>query len=96
MKAGCLCLVSISTLLRVPIVSATKPVRKTMNSSKNNSMKDHTFTVFVEGNIGSGKTSFLNHFSKFKALVLAEPVETWRNMHGYNFLVSFIRFRMLN
>ena len=38
------------------------------------------FTVIVEGNIGSGKSTFLEHF-KTKAIVdvLTEPVEEWRN-----------------
>lgn len=46
------------------------------------------FTIFVEGNIGSGKTTFLNHFSKYDALILSEPVESWRNVCGHNMLVS--------
>ncbi|XP_046662371.1 LOW QUALITY PROTEIN: deoxynucleoside kinase-like [Homalodisca vitripennis] len=44
------------------------------------------FTVFVEGNIGSGKTTFLNHFSKYDAMILAEPVDLWRNVRGHNML----------
>ncbi|XP_060533001.1 deoxynucleoside kinase-like [Cylas formicarius] len=45
------------------------------------------FTVVVEGNIGSGKTSFLNHFSKHKdVMVLTEPVNLWRNCNGHNLL----------
>ncbi|XP_053683752.1 deoxynucleoside kinase isoform X2 [Sabethes cyaneus] len=46
------------------------------------------FTVFIEGNIGSGKTTFLNHFQKFKQSVclLTEPVEKWRNCGGVNLL----------
>ena len=47
------------------------------------------FTVIVEGNIGSGKTTFLNHFAKFKDVeVLQEPVNKWRNVQGHNLLVS--------
>ncbi|XP_058468047.1 deoxynucleoside kinase isoform X1 [Malaya genurostris] len=46
------------------------------------------FTVFIEGNIGSGKTTFLNHFQKFKESVslLTEPVELWRDCGGVNLL----------
>lgn len=45
------------------------------------------FTVFVEGNIGSGKTTFLNHFQKFNDIcLLTEPVEKWRNCGGVNLL----------
>ncbi|RLU16835.1 hypothetical protein DMN91_010903, partial [Ooceraea biroi] len=47
----------------------------------------HPFTVCVEGNIGSGKTTFLSHFKKFDNItVLEEPVELWRNISGTNLL----------
>ena len=46
------------------------------------------FTVFVEGNIGSGKTTFLNLFSNADSLLLSEPVDLWRNARGHNLLVS--------
>jgi len=50
---------------------------------------DKPYTVLVEGNIGSGKTSFLNYFSQFKDVeTLAEPVDKWRNFKGFNLLVS--------
>uniref|UniRef100_A0A182PKX0 Deoxynucleoside kinase domain-containing protein n=1 Tax=Anopheles epiroticus TaxID=199890 RepID=A0A182PKX0_9DIPT len=43
------------------------------------------FTVIVEGNVASGKTTFLNHFQKFDDIcVLPEPVEKWRNCGGVN------------
>lgn len=46
------------------------------------------FTVLIEGNIGSGKTTFLNHFNKFQndVCLLTEPVEKWRNCNGVNLL----------
>lgn len=54
--------------------------------SKNKSIGG-PFTVAVEGNIGSGKTTFLEHFSKHDGVcVLAEPVEYWRNVNGTNLL----------
>lgn len=47
------------------------------------------FTVFIEGNIGSGKTTFLNYFQKYDEVCLqTEPVEKWRNLGGVNLLVS--------
>ncbi|XP_055301148.1 deoxynucleoside kinase-like [Sitodiplosis mosellana] len=43
------------------------------------------FTVFIEGNIGAGKTTFLNHFKKYDDVRLyTEPVEKWRNVQGIN------------
>lgn len=48
------------------------------------------FTICIEGNIGSGKTTFLKHFEKFNnATILPEPVHLWRNVAGVNLLVSF-------
>ncbi|CAG9763145.1 unnamed protein product [Ceutorhynchus assimilis] len=45
------------------------------------------FTVIVEGNIGCGKTTFLEYFGKHKSIcVLAEPVDIWRNADGHNLL----------
>ncbi|XP_021914698.1 deoxynucleoside kinase isoform X2 [Zootermopsis nevadensis] len=44
------------------------------------------FTVFVEGNIGSGKTTFLNHFARPDVDLLSEPVDMWRNVEGHNLL----------
>jgi len=46
------------------------------------------FTVLIEGNIGSGKTTYLNHFEKYKQdiCLLTEPVEKWRNVNGVNLL----------
>ncbi|KAJ8922289.1 hypothetical protein NQ315_004228 [Exocentrus adspersus] len=45
------------------------------------------FTVIVEGNVGSGKTTFLNHFNKYDNVgVYTEPIEMWRNCNGYNLL----------
>ena len=46
------------------------------------------FTVAVEGNIGSGKSTFLEHFEKYSSQVelLPEPVESWRNLGGHNLL----------
>ncbi|XP_076284482.1 deoxynucleoside kinase isoform X1 [Lasioglossum baleicum] len=45
------------------------------------------FTVCIEGNIGSGKTTFLSHFKQFNdTTVLEEPVELWRDIAGTNLL----------
>lgn len=51
------------------------------------------FTVFIEGNIGSGKTTFLRHFQKYEDSVclLTEPVERWRDLNGTNLLNNFYK-----
>ena len=47
------------------------------------------YTVLIEGNIGSGKTTFLNHFNKFdEVCLMTEPVEQWRDCSGVNLLVN--------
>lgn len=50
------------------------------------------FTICIEGNIGSGKTTFLNHFQSLNnATILQEPVDLWRNVAGVNLLVSYFK-----
>ncbi|XP_076638490.1 deoxynucleoside kinase isoform X2 [Colletes latitarsis] len=45
------------------------------------------FTVCIEGNIGSGKTTFVSHFKKLNnTTVLQEPVELWQDVGGTNLL----------
>lgn len=59
--------------------------------------KARPFVVCVEGNVGSGKTTFLNHFNKHdNVAVFAEPVDLWRNCNGHNLLVSNIVNLTLN
>jgi len=44
-------------------------------------------TFLVEGNIGAGKSAFLDRFNSFPNVqVLKEPVEKWRNVNGNNLL----------
>jgi len=52
------------------------------------SSSDRPFTVLVEGNIGSGKSTFLEHFNKFQKEVdvLTEPVSKWQDVKGHNLL----------
>lgn len=53
---------------------------------------DKPFSVIVEGNIGSGKTSFLNHLKRYENVcVFAEPVCKWQNCRGNNLLVSILQ-----
>ncbi|RVE50672.1 hypothetical protein evm_004704 [Chilo suppressalis] len=60
---------------------------KVLNLPKMNNTSKRPFTVFVEGNIGSGKTTFLEHFCQFEDItLLTEPVEAWRNLKGWNLL----------
>ncbi|GFN90435.1 thymidine kinase 2, mitochondrial-like [Plakobranchus ocellatus] len=43
--------------------------------------------VIVEGNIGCGKSTFLNYFKRYKNVeVCKEPVDEWKNVMGYNAL----------
>lgn len=45
-------------------------------------------TITVEGNIGCGKTTFLNYLAEREknVFLLAEPVAQWRNLQGHNLL----------
>ncbi|KAI0210173.1 Thymidine kinase 2, mitochondrial [Lamellibrachia satsuma] len=43
--------------------------------------------VAVEGNIGSGKSSFLHYFDTSSSVeVVPEPVELWKSVRGHNTL----------
>lgn len=51
--------------------------------------------VAVEGNIGSGKSTFLDFCkSRARVAVRPEPVEKWRNVNGENLLVRNIRLSL--
>jgi len=59
----------------------------TITNKNSNSSSSRPFTVLVEGNIGCGKTTFLEHFAQFPHVsVLKEPVERWRDVNGHNLL----------
>ncbi|XP_047520089.1 deoxynucleoside kinase-like isoform X1 [Pieris napi] len=69
----------IKTILRFPTKGSLR--------LKMNCANSRPFTVLVEGNIGSGKTTFLEHFRQFEDItLLTEPVEEWRNLKGWNLL----------
>ena len=50
------------------------------------------FVIQVEGNIGSGKSTFLNFIKKYKnnrnfeIKFIDEPISDWQNINGYNLL----------
>ncbi|KAG9341287.1 hypothetical protein JZ751_019389 [Albula glossodonta] len=47
--------------------------------------EDKKLVICIEGNIASGKTTCLEHFSKTSDIeVLTEPVSKWRNVQGHN------------
>ncbi|XP_016892934.1 thymidine kinase 2, mitochondrial [Cynoglossus semilaevis] len=47
--------------------------------------EDRKAVVCIEGNIASGKTTFLEYFSKTSNIeVLTEPVSKWRDVQGHN------------
>lgn len=65
-------------------VLATILTKMIKNSNK---VYKQPFTMCVEGNIGSGKTTFLNHFKKYDNItILEEPVNLWQNVAGTNLL----------
>ncbi|KAK4311927.1 hypothetical protein Pmani_016615 [Petrolisthes manimaculis] len=49
--------------------------------------RSRPFTVSIEGNIGSGKSTFLRYFSAVPGVdTHQEPVDMWRNLEGHNLL----------
>jgi deoxyadenosine/deoxycytidine kinase len=59
-------------------------------------MSEKPFTVFIEGNIASGKSTLLDYFHKFdKVLILKEDVEKWKNFHVI-FITLFVLLIIIN
>merc|ERR1712234_5815 len=49
------------------------------------------FTISVEGNVGSGKSTVLNFFKQYPDIsVYPEPVSTWTNLNGTNYLEAWL------
>jgi len=64
-----------------------KEVAATEQENEGASKQKIPFTVLVEGNIGSGKTTFLQHFAEFEHVdVKKEPVGRWMDLNGNNLL----------
>lgn len=58
-------------------------------SATGTSSTPRPYTVFIEGNVGSGKTTFLEQFADCPNVFMAkEPVHKWQDVRGHNFLVS--------
>lgn len=52
------------------------------------SRSSRPYTVCVEGNIGAGKSTFLDRCRAFPVMdVIEEPVSEWMNVGGVNLLV---------
>ena len=68
--------------------SGQKPAKLLRKNDFGEIKSNKPFRVVVEGNIGSGKSTFLEHFKKFSDCVdiIDEPVEEWRNIKGHNLL----------
>lgn len=49
-----------------------------------------SLVINVEGNIASGKTTFLERIGEeVEAIIITEPVDKWRNVRGVNLLEAF-------
>ncbi len=68
--------------------SATRGALVRTMSSSSNPSNNRPYTIVVEGNIGSGKTTFLDKFHDRtgQVEVLSEPVDRWRDASGHNLL----------
>lgn len=53
--------------------------------------RSRPFTIVVEGNIGSGKSTFLSQFAHLEHVdVLSEPIEKWCNVGGKHNLLEVV------
>ena len=57
-----------------------------------------TVQVAVEGNIGCGKSTFLNYFENIypNIEVMPEPIDKWRDVKGINLFVIMIFYTLLS
>lgn len=64
----------------------------------NNQVNNRQISILVEGNIGAGKSTFLNYLLKYKDIVevIPEPVDKFRNFNGVNLLVRNYSLICLN
>jgi len=78
---------SVSKILSVIEESSNGSVRQVEESTKLKK-SPRPFTVLVEGNIGSGKSTYLQHFYSHRNTVdiITEPVDKWRDLNSHNLL----------
>lgn len=81
---------SFGQYVRIGSPYATTVIQQLVEHAK---AKNQPRTIIVEGNIGSGKTTFLNYLKKFQSemCLLEEPVQKWQNFNGTNLLGEFYR-----
>ncbi|XP_060853434.1 deoxynucleoside kinase-like isoform X1 [Rhopalosiphum padi] len=71
---------------------AAEFIFRTRSNMAINEYCNRPYTVFVEGNVGSGKTTFLEQFADCPNVYLVkEPVHKWQDVQGHNFLFSFFQ-----
>lgn len=57
-------------------------IKSSLTTTRNHPMH---LNVFLEGNIGSGKSTLIDHFSQFPNFeTVPEPVSKWQNLNGTN------------
>ncbi|KAL3272675.1 hypothetical protein HHI36_014139 [Cryptolaemus montrouzieri] len=60
--------------------SGISPLKKVELSKENRPLR-----ISIEGNIGAGKSTCIQYFSKLENVeAYAEPIEAWRNVDGEN------------
>ena len=74
-----------------PLVIEEQQLWQTLKTNRGTTLGEETvfkkpLSIVVEGNIGSGKTTFLNTFQGKDVEIMTEPVEKWRNAQGHNLL----------
>lgn len=62
-------------------------VEKRYNVLQREQTPHSSTTIFVEGNIGAGKSTLMRWLANFEEIeVFYEPVEDWQNINGHNLL----------
>lgn len=81
-----------SSTLGLSLLPVSRLLKKSFNliASEESAVekpRSRPFVVSIEGNIGSGKSTFLQHFSAMPEVEThQEPIDLWTNLKGHNLL----------
>lgn len=81
-----------SSNLGLSLLPVSKLLKKSFNliaseDASDEKPRSRPFVVSIEGNIGSGKSTFLQHFASMPGVdTHQEPIDLWTNLEGHNLL----------
>jgi hypothetical protein len=78
---------------RLTIESTLKNVESSTPNNIVETSKITPYTIYVEGNVGCGKSTFLELFAGNEQIqIVQEPVAEWQNVSGYSLTKFYFHF----